>query len=118
LDPAHLPDPWNIVNNSQPNSPDQRLGDGTYRGGAKYAKLISAVADTHTVKRGGLDYVWSTDPEIQNKSRGAGHQSPVGQVREAELPPGERGRRSGGSAPGAAVRAGRRAAGLEHGAVL
>src|SRR5207244_1117250 len=81
LDPAHLPDPWNIVNNSQPNSPDQRLGDGTYRGGAKYAKLISAVADTHTVKRGGLDYVWSTDPEIQNKSRGAWHPSAVGQVR-------------------------------------
>src|SRR5438094_1846903 len=52
LDPAHLPDPWNIVNNSQPNSPDQRLGDGTYRGGASYAKLISAIVDTHTVKRG------------------------------------------------------------------
>jgi hypothetical protein len=85
LDPTNLPDPWDIAKNSQPNSPDQRLGDGTYRGGAAYAKLISAIADTHTVKRGGLDYVWSTDPEIQNKSRGAWHQSAVGQVRYDSL---------------------------------
>jgi len=85
LDPVNQPDPWNIANNTQPNSPDQRLGDGTYRGGAAYAKLISATVDTHTVKRGGLDYVWSTDPEIQNKSRGAWHQSAVGQVRYDSL---------------------------------
>jgi len=85
LDPVNQPDPWDITKNSQPNSPDQRLGDGTYRGGASYAKLISAIVDTHTVKRGGLDYVWSTDPEIQNKSRGAWHQSAVGQVRYDSL---------------------------------
>jgi len=85
LDPVKQPDPWDITKNSQPNSPDQRLGDGTYRGGASYAKLISAIVDTHTVKRGGLDYVWSTDPEIQNKSRGAWHQSAVGQVRYDSL---------------------------------
>src|SRR2546422_4824915 len=48
MDPATQPDPWDITKNSQPNSADKRLGDGTYRGGASYAKLISAIVDTHT----------------------------------------------------------------------
>src|SRR5438477_251716 len=83
LDPATQPDPWNIAFNSNPNSPDKRLGDGTYRGGQKYADLISANRDT--TGKGGTDYVWSYDKEFGNKTRGAWHQSAVGQVRYDSL---------------------------------
>ena len=83
LDPATQPDPWNIAFNSNPNSPDKRLGDGTYRGGQKYADLISANRDT--TGKGGTDYVWSYDQEAQRKDRGAWHQSAVGQVRYDSL---------------------------------
>src|SRR5438094_9046732 len=83
LDPATQPDPWNIAFNSNPNSPDKRLGDGTYRGGQKYADLLSANRDT--TGKGGTDYVWSYDQEAQRKDRGAWHQSAVGQVRYDSL---------------------------------
>ena len=83
LDPVNQPDPWNIAFNSNPNSPDKRLGDGTYRGGQKYADLISANRDT--TGKGGTDYVWSYDQEAQRKDRGAWHQSAVGQVRYDSL---------------------------------
>ncbi|PYO69471.1 MAG: hypothetical protein DMD69_02745 [Gemmatimonadetes bacterium] len=83
LDPVNQPDPWNIAFSNQPNSPDKRLGDGTYRGDSAYAKLISAKQDK--TGAGGYDYVFSTDQEPQNKSRGAWHQSAVGQVRYDSL---------------------------------
>jgi len=40
LDPATQPDPWDLPTNSAPNSPDHRLGDGTFRGPPAYACLI------------------------------------------------------------------------------
>jgi len=83
LDPVNQPDPWNIAFSNQPNSPDKRLGDGTYRGDSAYAKLISAKQDK--TGAGGYDYVFSTDQEPQNKSRGAWHQSAIGQVRYDSL---------------------------------
>ena len=83
MDPATQPDPWNLAGNSNPNSPDKRLGDGTLRIGGKYADLIAAHPDT--TGKGGTDYVWSYDQEAQRKDRGAWHQSAVGQVRYDSL---------------------------------
>ena len=91
MDPATQPDPWNIAGNSAPRSPDARLGDGTVRGvSASYAsKLIEAFPDTNCAKpvgcTGGTDFVWSFDQEVQNTSRGAWHQSAVGQIRYDSL---------------------------------
>jgi len=90
LDPATQPDPWNLALNSHPNSADKRLGDGTVRVGAAYAKLISAKPDTNCPPKGsactgGLDYVWSFDQEAQRKDRGAWHQSAIGQIRYDSL---------------------------------
>lgn len=89
LDPATQPDPWNIALNSNPNSPDKRLGDGTVRVGPAYAGLIAGYPDTNCAKptgcTGGTDYVWSFDQEAQRKDRGAWHQSAVGQIRYDSL---------------------------------
>jgi hypothetical protein len=90
LDPATQPDPWNVLTDTFPKSPDKRLGDGTFRGDTSYASLIEANPDTNCLKpvgcTGGTDFVWSFDPEIQNTSRGAWHQSAVGQIRYDSLP--------------------------------
>jgi starch-binding outer membrane protein, SusD/RagB family len=83
MDPATQPDPWNIAGNTNPNSPDKRLGDGTLRIGGPYAGLIAAYPDT--TGKGGTDYVWSFDQEAQRKDRGAWHQSAVGQIRYDSL---------------------------------
>ena len=83
MDPATQPDPWNLALNSNPNSPDKRLGDGTLRIGGSYADLIAANPDT--TGNGGTDYVWSYDQEAQRKDRGAWHQSAVGQIRYDSL---------------------------------
>lgn len=83
MDPATQPDPWNLAFNSNPNSPDKRLGDGTLRIGGAYADLIAAYPDT--TGNGGTDYVWSYDQEAQRKDRGAWHQSAIGQVRYDSL---------------------------------
>ena len=90
LDSLTQPDPWNLASNSHPNSPDKRLGDGTYRGvttpgdtlGYEHG-ILSAYPDT--TGKGGTDYVWSYDQEAQRKDRGAWHQSAVGQVRYDSL---------------------------------
>ena len=84
LDPVTQPDPWNDAANSQPNSPDKRLGNGAYRGDAAYAAnvLNSAVDPVN----GGTDYVWTSTKEFGNKTRGAWHQSAVGQIRYDSLP--------------------------------
>jgi starch-binding outer membrane protein, SusD/RagB family len=90
MDPATQPDPWNINFNSNPNSPDKRLGDGTFRGvtapgdtlGYEF-KILAAYPDT--TGKGGTDYVWSYDQEAQRKDRGAWHQSAVGQIRYDSL---------------------------------
>ncbi len=83
MDPATQPDPWNLAFNSNPNSPDKRLGDGTLQIGGSYADLIAAYPDT--TGNGGTDYVWSYDQEAQRKDRGAWHQSAVGQIRYDSL---------------------------------
>jgi hypothetical protein len=89
LDPATQPDPWDGPTNSAPNSPDARFGDGTFRGPVDYAGLIEVDPDVNCATvgcTGGTDFVWSFDPEIQNTSRGAWHQSAVGQIRYDSMP--------------------------------
>ena len=89
LDAATQPDPWDVSTNFNPNSPDARLGDGTFRGPLGYNDLIETYPDTNCAKpvgcTGGTDFVWSFDPEIQNTSRGAWHQSAMGQIRYDSL---------------------------------
>jgi len=84
LDAATQPDPWNDAANTQPNSVDKRLGNGAYRGDAAYAAnvLNSAVDPVN----GGTDYVWTSTKEFGNKTRGAWHQSAIGQVRYDSFP--------------------------------
>src|SRR6266581_3001371 len=84
LDPATQPDPWDLPTNSQPNSPDHRLGDGTFRGPPDYACAILC-ANPDLTGNGGYDFVWSYTQEIQNPARGYWHQSAIGQVRYDSL---------------------------------
>ena len=83
MDPATQADPWDKTLNSQPNSPDKRLGNGGYRGDSGYAaSILRTFSDT---VNGGYDYVWTATKEFGNKTRGAWHQSAVGQVRYDSL---------------------------------
>jgi hypothetical protein len=91
MDPATQPDPWDITTNTHPNSPDKRLGDGTFRGSPAYAaSVLDAYPDTNCAKpvgcTGGLDYVWIKGQEFGNKTRGSWHQSAIGQVRYDSFP--------------------------------
>ena len=84
MDAASQPDPWDVNLNHNPSSPDKRLGDGTYRGDTAYASsILRAYRDT--TGNGGYDYVWTHTKEFGNKTRGAWHQSAVGQVRYDSL---------------------------------
>src|SRR3989449_9725226 len=76
--------PGVVTLNQNPASPDKRLGDGTYRGPAEYAaSILRAYPDT--TGNGGYDFVWTHTKEFGNKTRGAWHQSAVGQVRYDSL---------------------------------
>src|SRR3989454_782657 len=91
MDPASQPDPWNYVANAQPSSADKRLGNGAYRGGAAYANAVGIVDSSQANPlldpvNGGTDYVWTGNKEFGNKSRGAWHQSAIGQVRYDSFP--------------------------------
>src|SRR5256885_197977 len=87
MDAATQPDPWDITKNTQPNSADKRLGDGSFWGNAGYAKdVLDAYPDTHTVRRAGYDYVWVKGQEFGNKTRGSWHQSAIGQIRYDSFP--------------------------------
>jgi starch-binding outer membrane protein, SusD/RagB family len=91
LDPASQPDPWDPTTNTHPNSPDKRLGDGTYRGGANVfqSDVLNAYPDTNCAKptgcTGGTDFVWTHISVFGRTNRGAWHQSPLGQIRYDSL---------------------------------
>ena len=84
MDTTSQPDPWNAATNHNPNSPDKRLGDGTAKFDIAYDTLILR-AYRDTTGNGGTDYVWTHTKEFGNKTRGAWHQSAVGQVRYDSL---------------------------------
>ena len=93
LDPASQPDPWDPATNTHPNSPDKRLGDGTYRGATDtsnaFLKVLNAYPDTSCLKptgcQGGTDFVWTYISVFGRTNRGAWHQSPLGQIRYDSL---------------------------------
>src|SRR2546423_13903773 len=87
--PTH-PHPGAVTANHDPSSPDKRLGDGPSLAPLAYDTLIlRAYPDTNCKKpvgcTGGTDFVWTHTKEFGNKTRGAWHQSAVGQVRYDSL---------------------------------
>lgn len=77
LDPGTQQSPWPEPDgNPQPNSPDRRLGDGSYRDAA-FASVALTVPATANA---GTDYAWSGDP-IFRPERGQYHQSNIGHIR-------------------------------------
>lgn len=90
MDPATQPDPWDITLNTNPASPDKRLGDGTSREPVAYdTTVLRAYPDSNCAKpvgcTGGSDYVWTHTKQFGNTTRGAWHQSAVGQIRYDSL---------------------------------
>ena len=78
LDPATQSDPYPAGGNSQPNSPDKRLGDGTF-GDASLVDGFGTIPVTAT-SHPGTDFSYSTY-EIFSSSRGQYHQSNIGHIR-------------------------------------
>ena len=78
LDPATQKDPYPAGGNPQPNSPDKRLGDGTF-GDASIVDGFGTIPVTATSKPG-TDFSYSTY-EIFSSSRGQYHQSNIGHIR-------------------------------------
>ncbi len=78
LDPATQQDPYPAGGNPQPNSPDLRLGDGTF-GDASIVSGFGTIPVTAT-SHPGTDFSYSTY-EIFSSSRGQYHQSNIGHIR-------------------------------------
>ena len=77
LDPVTQTDPWpNPNGNPRPNSPDKRLGDGSYGTAAN----VSAWGTIPKTTSGGTDFAWSGTP-IFNPVRGQYHQSNITHIR-------------------------------------
>jgi starch-binding outer membrane protein, SusD/RagB family len=77
LDPATQKDPWPDPNgNPQPNSPDKRLGDGTF-GNTDTRDNFGTIPKT---SKAGTDYAWS-GVAIFRPARGQYHQSNIGHIR-------------------------------------
>lgn len=76
LDPVTQKTPWPLTGNPQPNSPDKRLGDGSF-GDASISDGFGTVPKT---ANGGTDFVWSRDV-IFRPDRGSFHQSNIGHIR-------------------------------------
>ena len=77
MDPATQKDPWPLSpGNPQPNSPDLRLGDGTFGNTGNVASFGTVPKDAGA----GTDYAWS-GTAIFRPSRGFYHQSNIAQIR-------------------------------------
>jgi hypothetical protein len=77
LDPATQVDPWPLSGNPQPNSPDRRLGDGSFGDAALAAGSRRTVPKT---ANGGTDFAWSPAAQMR-PDRGQYHQSNIGHIR-------------------------------------
>lgn len=82
LDPATQKDPWPIAEggNPRPNSPDKRLGDGSF-GDADTEDAFGTPVKTG---KGGTDFAWSTVGQVFRPDRGFYHQSNIGFIRYDE----------------------------------
>jgi hypothetical protein len=77
LDPVTQKDPWpNPQGNPQPNSPDKRLGDGSYGTAADVAAWFT----TPKTANAGTDFAWSSK-NIFRPARGMYHQSNITHIR-------------------------------------
>lgn len=77
LDPSTQQHPWPSPNgNPPPNSPDDRLGDGSWAGPAQQSPFGTIPATANA----GTDYAWSSQA-IFIPARGQYHQSNIGQIR-------------------------------------
>jgi hypothetical protein len=78
LDPATQRHPYPAGGNPRPNSPDKRLGDGSFGpDDGDFAGYFGTIPKT---ARGGTDFVYSTE-EIFRPDRGMYHQSNIGHIR-------------------------------------
>ena len=77
MDPATQIDPWPLAGNPRPNSPDKRLGDGSF-GNADTEESFGTPAATASA---GSDFAWSSVGAIMRPDRGSYHQSNIAQVR-------------------------------------
>ncbi len=76
LDPATQATPWPLAGNPIPNSPDKRLGDGSFGD----ASIVAGFGTNPKTARAGTDFVYSRDV-IFRPSRGSYHQSNIGHIR-------------------------------------
>lgn len=77
MDPSQQ-NPWPLSGNPQPNSPDNRMGDGTF-GSAAIAAGMGTVPEDATTNPG-TDFAWSANA-IYNMARGSYHQSNIAHIR-------------------------------------
>ena len=76
LDPSTQTTPWPLAGNPKPNSPDRRLGDGSFGNAATAANFGTYVKTANA----GTDFAWSATA-IFNMARGSYHQSNIGHIR-------------------------------------
>jgi starch-binding outer membrane protein, SusD/RagB family len=76
LDPATQATPWPLAGNPVPNSPDKRLGDGSFGD----ATIVAGFGTNPKTANAGTDFAYSRDA-IFRPSRGSYHQSNIGFVR-------------------------------------
>ena len=75
LDPTQL-HPYPAGGNPRPNSPDRRMGDGTFGTAAQ----VSGFGTVPRTASAGTDFAWSSQ-EIFNVARGSYHQSNIAHIR-------------------------------------
>ena len=76
LDPVTQATPWPLSGNPIPNSPDKRLGDGSFGD----ASIVAGFGTNPKTANAGTDFVYSRDV-IFRPSRGSYHQSNIGHIR-------------------------------------
>jgi hypothetical protein len=78
LDPATQMDPYPLsTGNAQPNSPDHRLGDGSFG----VASMQSGFSNVPRTANAGTDFAYSRQGAIFRPDRGFYHQSNIGHIR-------------------------------------
>lgn len=81
IDPATQVDPYPLgIGNPQPNSPDARMGDGSFGD----ASLEDVFGNTPKTANAGTDFSWSSVGEVFRPDRGYYHQSNIGITRYDE----------------------------------
>lgn len=76
LDPVTQRHPWPAGGNPRPNSPDRRLGDGSFGD----ASMVGGFGNVPKTANGGTDFAWSGQA-IFNPARGDYHQSNIAHIR-------------------------------------